>query len=147
MVMIQNSVRAAVIPLALSSIMVLEGCKKEEEIVKSRTDLLIGDWKITEIDGQDYTGYSYSYLFKFKIAGDFQWCSESVSDPVDNYCYSAKWEWQDSNEETVLMNHFPDEPTAEFQFDITVLTETNLEGIFLYDAAADSQSFKFIKVE
>jgi len=152
MVMIKKSIRAAVIPIALGSFMFLDGCKEDEVVPKTQTDLLIGDWEVTEIGGDDYTQSDESLIFKFKSSGDLQFCYEYDLTPADNYCYGAKWKWQDSNEKIIIIDQFPSDPTGEFKIDVVVLTETNLEGTLTstYDDGGTpgsySQSFKFVKI-
>ncbi len=148
MVMIKNSIKSVVVPLALSSFVVIQGCKKDEEV--SKTDLLVGDWEVTEVNGDDYTNLDYSLLFKFTSSGDFQFCSEYENKPADNYCYAAKWKWEDSNEKKIIMDQFTDtsgDISADFEVDI--LTETNFEGTWSvsYDSDLYSQKMKFVKVK
>ena len=52
MVVIKYPIKAAIIPLAVGSMMVLDGCKKDEPVVESKTDLLVGDWKLIELNGE-----------------------------------------------------------------------------------------------
>lgn len=151
--MIKNTIRAAVIPLALGSFMILDGCKEDDPAPKSQTDLLIGDWQVTEVGGDDYTGDGESLLFKFKSSGDWQWCYEYDATPADNYCYTAKWKWQDSNDKTIIINEFPGDPIAEFKIDVVVLTESKLEGSLTstYDdgggtTGSYTQTIKFVKL-
>lgn len=152
MVMIKNSIRAAVIPLALSSFLVLDGCKEDEVAPQSQTDLLIGDWEVTEAGGDDYTQSDESILFKFKSSGDWQFCYEYDLTPADNYCYGAKWKWQDSDEKVIIIDQFSGDPTSEFKLDVVVLTATNLEGTLTstYDdggtPSSYSQTVKFVKI-
>ena len=154
MVLTKNSFRAAVIPLALTSIIILEGCKKDDEIVLSRTDLLIGDWKITEVNGYDFSTRDYNYLFKFNKGGDFDWCYEDPTDASNDSCYSGKWKWQDADEKTLFVNQFIGFVTDfELELDVIILTETKLEGDLTstYDDGAGStdsytQPVKFVKV-
>lgn len=153
MVIIKNSIRAAVIPIALTSFMVLDGCKKDDEVApKTQTDLLIGDWEVTEFGGYDYTQSDYSILFKFKSNGDWQFCYEYDSTPADNYCSSAKWKWEDSTEKTIIIDQFGGADISEWKLDVTVLDETKLEGSLTstYDDGgtpySNTQTIKFVKV-
>jgi lipocalin-like protein len=145
MVIIKNSIRAATIPIAFTSFLVLDGCKKEDNPVPdpvTKTDLLVGDWKATEVDGYDYTNSEYSFFFKFQSAGDFEFCYEYASSPAANFCEGGTWKWKDSNETSIL---FPDIGNNESQFDIVILTSTNLEGSLV--EGSYSTSLKFIKVK
>ncbi len=152
MVTIRNTIKTVAIPLAITSFMVIQGCNKEEEAPATKTNLLVGDWELTEVGGDDYTADPYSYLFKFQSSGDFEFCYESDEDPTENYCYSgAKWKWQDSNEKVIIINQFQDE-IEEWKLDVTVLDETKLEGTLTstYDDGGTpstyTQSVKFVKV-
>lgn len=150
--MIKNSIRAAVIPIALGSFLVLDGCKEDEVAPKTQTDLLIGDWELTEIGGYDYTQSDESLIFKFKSSGDWQFCYEYDLTPADNYCYGAKWKWEDSSEKTIIIDQFPNDNTSVWEFDVTVLDDTKLEGTFTstYDDGGTPYSYtrsvKFVKV-
>jgi hypothetical protein len=156
MVIIKNSIRAATIPIAFTSFLVFDGCKKEDNPVPdpvTKTDLLVGDWKVTEIGGYEYTG-SESIFFKFQSAGDFEWCYENDTDTTYNNCYGGKWKWKDANEENIIMDQFSGSLSSfELEFDVVVLTETNLEGSVTstYDdggyAGSYTQAVKFIKVK
>ena len=154
MVRIKNPVKQVVLPLTLGTVMLAPACKKEEEAPAppTKTDLLLGDWKITEVGGYDFTQYDYSYLFKFQAAGDFQFCYEDPADTTYNYCYSAKWRWKDASETRVIMDKFSNDPTMAWILDVVVLDDTRLEGGFWYDydPTADSTNtvpIKFVKVQ
>lgn len=72
MVTIKNSIKVAAIPLAVTSFMILQGCNKdEEENVSANTNLLIGDWKLTEVDGYDYSSPDYSFYSNSKVEVHF----------------------------------------------------------------------------
>lgn len=154
MVIIKNSIKTVVIPLAVTSFMVLQSCKEDESTPEpeSKTDLLIGDWEVTEVGGDDFTSNSYSYLFKFKSSGDWQFCYEHDADPAENYCYSAEWKWEDSSENTIIIDQFSGDEMDEWRLDVTILNESKLEGSITstYDdgGGTDSytQSIKFVKV-
>lgn len=155
MVIIKNSLKSVAIPLAVTSFMVLQGCNKDkdEATPATKTNLLVGDWEVTEVGGDDFTSNDYSYLFKFKSSGDWQFCYEYDADPAENYCYSAKWKWEDSSEKTIIIDQFAgSDINNDWKIDVTVLDETKLEGSLTttYDdgGGTDSytQSIKFVKV-
>ncbi len=136
--------------------MVMQGCKKDKEdevVPKTQTDLLVGDWEVTEIGSNDFTGYDYSYLFKFKSSGDWQFCYEYDTDATKNDCYNGKWKWEDSNEKTVIIDQFSSNDLGnEWKLDVTVLDETKLEGSITstyddgYDTDSYTQTIKFVKI-
>lgn len=152
--MIKNTIKAVALPLTVTSLMFLQGCNKEEETAPiSKTDLLVGDWNLTEVGGNDVTNYDYSYLFKFKSAGDFQWCYENDTDPNSNYCYSGKWTWQDANEDILIIDQLGGNLSGvDIEFEVLILSETALEGNFTstYDDGGGTDSYtqpvKFLKV-
>jgi lipocalin-like protein len=146
MVTIKNSIKTVAIPLAVTSFMILQGCKKdEEEKVSAKTNLLIGDWKLTEVNGYNYSSPDYSLLFKFKSGAAFQQCYEYTSTPADNYCYDGNWKWKDSNENSLLITVVDDDGSDEvFDMDVVVLTATALEG--KVDIDTYSSTVKFVKV-
>ena len=41
--MIKSSIKSVVVPIALTSFIMLDGCSKDEATPKSQTDLLVGD--------------------------------------------------------------------------------------------------------
>jgi hypothetical protein len=88
LVLIKNRVRSVILPLAVTSLMFLNGCKEEEvePTPKFSTDLLIGEWTLTEIDGEDYTNDDTSLHIKFETSGAVEACRESVVYPDNNYC-------------------------------------------------------------
>ena len=141
--MIKNRVKSVILPLAVTSLMFLDGCKREEvePTPEFSTDLLIGDWLLTELDGEDYTSNYSSIHLKFESSGDVQTCFEQVAYPDYNYCNSAKWKWEDANQSAIILT----EGTDETKLDIIILDETRLEGNIIYDTY--TESFKFIKVQ
>ena len=152
MVLIKNPIKSIILPLAVGSIMFLDGCKEDEPVAPTRTDLLVGDWRLTEIDGYDRTDPDYSYLFKFKSSGDFEFCYEdNTVTPQYLLCYGAdnnsKWEWQDANETKILIdNPFGNDGGVEWTIDVTVLDATRLEGTFSQEPGYDAP-IKFVKVQ
>ncbi len=154
MVTIRNTIKTVAIPLAVTSFMVIQGCNKEEETPVTKTNLLVGDWDLIEAGGDDFTSNDYSYLFKFKSSGDWQFCYEYDTDPTKNDCYNGKWKWEDSSEKTIIIDQFSSNDLGnEWKLDVTVLDETKLEGSLTttYDdggGTTDSytQSVKFVKI-
>lgn len=146
MVIIKNTIKTVAIPLAVTSFMILQGCNKDEdENVSAQTNLLIGDWKLTEVNGYNYSSPEYSFLFKFKSGGAFQQCYEYTSTPADNYCYDGNWKWKDSNENSLRMTVVEDDGTDDvFDMDVVVLTATVLE-VSVIDDSYISEA-KFVKV-
>ena len=148
MVLIKNPIKSAILPLAIGSLMFLDGCKKDEPAVAppSKTDLLVGDWEINELGDWDLSSTVYSYLFKFQKSGDWQFCYENANDPSQNDCYLGKWRWKDANETTIIMeqNSSPDE---DLIIDIVILDETKLEGTFTYTGSSYDQTITLIKVQ
>lgn len=148
MVVINKKVRNAVIPMvALSTLMVLDGCKEDEVMPKFSDDLLIGDWEVTEVDGDDYTDYDYQLLFRFEANKDFDICTSYTYDGVtESYCYSElgqqfTWKWQDASNSAIVISNPPEEDTIA---DVVVLNGTNMELDVTYDGG--SANYKFIKI-
>lgn len=153
MVVIRKRLAIAILPVVIGPLLLLNGCKDEEDAttLPSKTDLLIGDWQITEVDGNDWSNNDYYYLFKFKITGDWQFCYDYPADPSQNYCYSsAKWEWLNSDEETIIINNFLDDSSGkeEWTLDVVIMDETNLEGALSVEYYnSDAFPIKFIKIK
>ena len=143
--MIKNRVRSVMIPLAFTSLMFVNGCK--EKVVpptpKFDTNLLLGDWLLTELDGEDYTSNYSSIHLKFEESGDVQTCYEYVTDPTNNSCTTEKWRWEDSNQAAIIITDTSN--SEENKLDIVILDETRFEGNVIYDTW--TSSFKFIKVQ
>ena len=145
MVLIKNPIKSAMVPIAATALLSLDGCNKDDEVGLSKTDLLIGDWKLTELDGYLYNDLDYTYFFKFQKSGDWQFCY-TEGDPTQ-YCYSGKWSWENSNETSIIFSQLEGEPVGtEWRLDVVVLDATRLEGTFIYEVGY-SQSIKFVKVQ
>ena len=144
MVLIKSRVRKAILPLAVTSLMFLDGCKKEEvaPTPEFSTDLLIGDWILTEVDGEDYTSNYSSLHIVFESSGVVQTCYEYVAYPDENYCESSsKWKWEDAKQSAIILTD--DTDGDETKLDIIILDETKLEGNVIYETS--TASFKFIR--
>lgn len=110
--------------LTVTSLVFLVGCKKDE-VVKSRTELLIGNWRLTEFDGEDFSDGSYSLIFTIEHSGKFDLCEEWADNPVYNYCTTNdNWWWEDSSESTVIYTI----DSVEYKLNIVILDESKLEG-------------------
>lgn len=136
--MIKNPVRSAIMPLALGSLMMAPGCNKVDEILSlSQTALLVGDWRITEFDGDIYPADD-TYIFSFKVSGDWTMCDEGD-------CYTGNWRWASADENTIIISNIQDEDSGtEWRIDVVILDATRLEGTF--DAYGPPVSIKFVKV-
>lgn len=151
MVILKSTLQKLAIPLAVTSLLILDSCSdsKDDATPETKTDLLIGDWELTESDGDDYTGYDESIIFKFKSNGDWQFCYEYDSTPSDNDCYDGTWKWESSDEETILMEGL--DSSSSFKFDVVVLTDTKLEGTIAstYDGGTYTYTtpVKFVKIK
>ncbi len=139
MVLIKNSVKSFMVPLAVGSLMVIPGCKKDEPAAPSKTDLLVGDWIIEELDSYDYTqSPNELYLFKFTRAGDWQFCYEYVPDTSQNYCYlNGKWRWN-SAETSITIDQIVNAPSITYRVDVVILDANRLEGTLTTDYSANS---------
>jgi hypothetical protein len=147
MVLIKNRVRSVILPLAVTSLMFLNGCKEEEvePTPKFSTDLLIGEWTLTEADGEDYTNDESSLHIKFETSGVVGACREYVAYPDYNYCGDVgKWKWENANQEAIILTDEND--VDEAKWDIIILDETRLEGNVTDADETYTTSFKFIKV-
>ena len=147
MVLIKNPIKSVILPLVVGSLMILDGCEKDELAAPTRTDLLVGDWELMEWDGYDYYEPDFRYLFKFKSSGDFEYCVEyednSTYSPF-KHCYSSHWQWVDNTETTLHIDHL-EEWGSQFRLDIVVLDESKLEGFGTTDYDTNF-SVKFRKV-
>lgn len=148
MVVKRRSFQAAVLPLvAMSSLIVLDSCKKEEEVNPSNNnDLLIGDWQVTEIDGESYQSDDYSIQFKFKASGDLDFCVDITYGGITfGDCYNWKWKWEDTSYTTLIIT---DEDMVEETADIIKLDENNLELELTYEDYGNTytSNIKFVKI-
>jgi hypothetical protein len=152
MVLIKSPIKKVLVPLAIGSLMILDGCNKDDTD-PSNTDLLIGDWKMIQWDDDDEIGnYDYSsYLFKFKKSGEWQFCYEyTYDDQTYGDCNTGNWRWESAEETSLIISEEPtgNYPPAEFRFDIVVLTALKLEGnLSVVDYPDYTASMKFIKVK
>jgi hypothetical protein len=68
------------------------------------TDKLVGQWEITDSDGDiaDLFENDYDYVMnlEFHLEGDFEYCSVGES---FKYCVIGEWEWESSKNEQLNM--------------------------------------------
>ena len=148
MVVINKKVRNAVMPMvAIASLMVIDGCNKDEVVPeKDRTDLLVGDWKVSEIDGEPTDALfeygSFSITLDFKASGDMDFCTEIGFLAFNyEYCYDGKWTWADAEKSKLGLTLDGD---ALGTADVILLNETNME--WNIDAADYGNNWKFTKI-
>ena len=144
MVVINRKVRNAILPaVAIASLMVLDGCKEDEVAPdKDRTDLLVGDWQLDEIDGESYNTSLYSITVDFKATGDMDFCTEINFLSLNyEYCYSGSWTWQDAEQTKLgLILDGDNLGTA----DVVLLNDTKME--WNIDAVDYGTNWKFTKI-
>jgi hypothetical protein len=77
----------------------ITNCKKSDT-----TDKLIGQWEITDSDGDlsDMVDSEYDYAMnlEFHLEGDFEYCKLEES---YKSCYIGDWEWENSKKDQVNM--------------------------------------------
>jgi len=141
-----NYCKRAVFLLAVTSLVFLDGCKKDE-VVKSRTELLLGNWRLTEFDGEDFSDGSYSLIFTIERSGNLDFCEEWADNPDFNNCSTNNnWWWQDSNESTLIFTI----DSVESKLNIVILDESKLEGetdFFVFGGTGVMNYVKFSKVQ
>jgi hypothetical protein len=147
MVLIKNPIKSIALALVIGSLMFLNGCKTEEvePTPKFSTDLLIGDWLVTEVDGQPYD-VGVTLIYSFETSGGVKTCVEYVDYPDWNECNDGDtWEWEDANQSALILS----ERTAsdDTKWEVTLLDETRLEIISIDDTDDTFNTpVKFIKV-
>lgn len=146
-----------------ASLLLLGACTDEDEEAVGSADLLIGEWELVSVDGEeaggDYEDYSYSLTFEFQADGDLQFCYNYVDKvtPADSYedCYLGEWSWinvgaklqmsMTTEEEDSLGNIVME--TNIVDLTLTKLTAAELEGTWVSDeAASDTYEVVFKKL-
>jgi hypothetical protein len=148
MVIKRRSLQAAALPLvAISSLIVLNSCNDADEMnPNSNNDLIIGDWQVTEIDGESYTSEDYSIQFKFKASGDLDFCVDiNYGGITIGDCYNWQWKWEDTAYTTLIIT---DDENIEETADVVQLDENNLELEITYEeyGTTYTSNFKFVKI-
>lgn len=123
------------IPTAAStaSLLLLGGCKDDDNADENSTSLLMGEWEMTEAGGEEvegeYYGYTYALTFEFQSDGDFYYCLKWDDTDLSAYnsCIDGEWEWK---KEGSLLAIIMESNNTSYETDITItkLTETKLEG-------------------
>lgn len=129
------------IPTAASASLILLGACKDGDDTKSATDLLKGEWELTEKNGED-TGYidgiHYEMLYQFQADGDFTFCLNWAEGAFEG-CYDGEWSWitEGSKLEFSYTNDYSF--TASYDLIISELTSSTLEGSWV-DAYGDTSA-------
>ena len=94
---VNKKVRNAVMPIvALSTLVLLDSCSEEEvtpeDTPKYNDDMLIGDWQLTEIDGDLYEG---DYL-----------TSEQVDEIVSNFQLDHNENWIKNQQQIRVITYY-----------------------------------------
>jgi len=145
MTLSKKHVGNVMVPLAVTSFIFLDGCKKDEITPKFSTDLLIGNWQFTEYNGYTLDSTSAYLLFmKFDLSGDLDICTGYPSYPQYNYCYTEKWRWVDANQAAIIISEGGDDIS---KMNILILDDTRLEGNFIYLGYPEQSSFKAVRVD
>ena len=154
MVKIKNTLKSALMPAAaFGTLLFATNCKDKTPVV-SKDDLLAGDWKVTEVNGQSYETQAYANyitLWKFAKTGDFNYCYENTKYTAYNGCYPAKWKWTDVDKTNINVDFAP--ITYVFDFKVDILDGDNLTGTktYSYDYYGQTYTYtdvlKFIKIK
>ncbi len=124
---------------ALGLALALQGasCKKDE----SKTDLLVGEWELVEIDGNDPGNFGLK--LRFDEDKDFRVCSEYSG---YSECYHGTWDWANSQKDEVEMEYEDDfGDDYHLHFSIDKLTKDELEGELESDG--DTYDVVFEKID
>lgn len=153
MVKIKNGMKG-IAPLAIGA-MALYSCGDDEENL-SNNDLLIGEWKILSIDGENYSeesdSISYSIGFSFEADGDFGYCYEYINNfdasQNENYCdFDGNWEWLNEGQTQL---RFSEETGSEDSYILSIesISGDRMEGDYYdEDDPTDSYSIVFEKYD
>jgi hypothetical protein len=97
------------------------GCKKDKD---SKTDLLVGEWEITKLDG---AAPDYKTTFEFEKDKDMKLC---LTEPgtIDTYCYTGDWDWTSSDEDELEINWNDSGDTYTIGITVESLTKDELVG-------------------
>ncbi|MDH5599587.1 MAG: hypothetical protein OEY34_10710 [Cyclobacteriaceae bacterium] len=138
---------------AFGTLLFATNCKDKTPVV-SKDDLLAGDWKVTEVNGQSYETQAYANyitLWKFAKTGDFNYCYENTQYSAYNGCYAAKWKWTDVDKTKINIDFAPIKATIDLS--VNVLDGDNLAGTATtnYDyygyVYTDTKAMKFRKIK
>lgn len=145
MVLIKNPIKSIALALVIGSLMFLNGCKEDEPVPATKTDLLVGDWLVTEVDGQPYDDGA-TLIYSFETSGGVKTCIEFVDYPDWNECNDGDtWEWEDANQSALILSD--PRATVDTKWEVTLLDETRLEIISIDDTDDTYNTpVKFIKV-
>ncbi|MFK7951559.1 MAG: hypothetical protein AB8B73_01835 [Ekhidna sp.] len=153
---------------AAASLLLLGSCVEDPEdptipedpTPEDNADLLIGEWEVVSVDGEEY-GFdadtaSYKLVLKFESDGDFNFCNnyENKVDPSESYayCFEGDWEWVTKGEEFTFTLEDEDEDEDGnvvveedvVNFKVTKLTETELEGDWTSEGEDENETFEVI---
>jgi hypothetical protein len=87
-----------ILPVAATALVFgVTNCKKSE------TDKLVGQWEITEVDGdlEDMLDSDYAVNLEFHLEGDAEFCMLADAYKI---CFMGDWEWEGSGNDKLTMN-------------------------------------------
>jgi hypothetical protein len=123
-------------PIAMSAL-AFYSCKNDKEEEVSKTDILIGEWELVSIDGEEiggqYDDYSYKISWEFQADGDMIFCYEyeSNTDPSENYedCYD-NGNWTLNGDRITIKEGVEDDSDYQYtiNIDITSITADEIIG-------------------
>lgn len=150
------------LPVASTSLLLVGSCGDDEKDnpVADRADLLLGEWEVLTVDGEevgeDNEDYTYSVTLEFQADGDFQFCYQYVyhNDPDSNYseCYDGDWEWSRVGEKVDIQygeTYEDDEGnevtiTMDIEFTIKEISESQMEGTWETHYEDESYSYEIV---
>jgi hypothetical protein len=127
---------------------VLVGCSEDEPQPKFNTDLLIGDWKVVEMNGVSFLTTPEWLVVTIKSNGELNNCVEyaSPANPTDGFCDYWNWEWQNATNSKIAMSEVNDGNSQTFA-DVIILTSTNMELNLSNTVNSNVENWKLVKIK
>lgn len=137
------------LPVASTSLLLLGACGDDESLVPDNADLLVGDWSLKSVDGEELNNDEYSVTFTFEADGDFTFCSRYESGPSTiTSCLDGDWELNDN---LVAVGYTgEDEDSVDIdsmELTITKLTADQLEGSWGVVDEEDASELSFERID
>lgn len=124
--------RKYVLPITTAAIAIgVTGCNDDED-QESSVDKLIGQWEITDADGDisDLADNDYTVNFEFQLDGDVEICFITED---EKYSYHGDWEWSNSKHTEIEMKFSNDDLSVTLSIDTFEGDEITGEMTFEYD--------------
>ena len=128
----------------LATVIGIAGCSKYEDnpaiSFSTKTQRLTGDWEVTKFqdsDGLNMIGNGSEMDLEFDKDGDFD-----MKQYYDGYSYTSSGEWEFSSDKEEIELDFDDNGIADWELEITRLTNKELEGEITSNGSSQKIDFE-----